>query len=167
MESLSFYFSLFFWTIVTFICLIILLAKVALKPITKLMQDRENKIADSIKKAEEIEVHSAHTLEETKKHIDAAKKEAGNIINEGHKVVSEMKKEGRESAKNEANELITQAKMEIQRETAKNLEDLKTTVANLSIRVARQVIQENFDEKQNEQLADEFIDRMTKKNAKR
>jgi F-type H+-transporting ATPase subunit b len=82
-------------------------------------------------------------------------------------VVADMKKEGRESAKHEANEIIDQAKMEVQRETAKSLEDLKTTVANLSIRVARQVIQENFDEKQNEQLADEFIDRMTKKNAKR
>jgi F-type H+-transporting ATPase subunit b len=167
MESLSFDFSLFFWTIVTFICLIILLAKVALKPITKLMQDRENKIAHSIIKAEQIEEEAKNALEETKKHIESAKKEAGNIINEGHKVVAEMKRESRDSAKHEANDIIDQAKMEVQRETAKSLEELKTTVANLSIRVARQIIQENFDEKQNEQLADEFIDRMKKKNAKR
>ena len=167
MESLSFDFSLFFWTIVTFICLIILLSKYALKPITKLMQDREDKIASALKKAEQIEVDAANTLEETKKHIDSAKKEAGNIINEGHKVVTEMKKEARDSAKHEANDIIDLAKKEVQRETAKSLEELKTTVANLSIRVARQVIQENFDETQNEKLADEFIDRMTKKNAKR
>lgn len=163
MDALKFDFSLFFWTIVTFIILLILLSKVALKPITKLMQDRENMISDSIKKAEEIEIEASNALAETKKHIDQAKKEAGNIINEGHKVVADMKKEARESAKHEAREIIDQAKMEVQRETSKSLEDLKTTVANLSIRVARQVIQENFDEKQNEQLADEFIDRMTKK----
>ena len=42
-------------------------------------------------KAEQIEVDAANTLEETKKHIALAKKEAGNIINEGHKVVAEMK----------------------------------------------------------------------------
>ncbi len=167
MESLSFDFSLFFWTIVTFICLIILLAKVALKPITKLMEDRENKIAQSLIKAEQIEEEAKKALEETQKHIESAKKEAGNIINEGHKVVTEMKRESRDSAKHEANDIIDQAKMEVQRETAKSLEELKTTVANLSIRVARQIIQENFDEKQNEQLADEFIDRMKKKNAKR
>ncbi|MDA3799228.1 MAG: F0F1 ATP synthase subunit B [Kiritimatiellae bacterium] len=162
MDVLKFDFSLFFWTIVTFIILLILLAKVALKPITKLMQDRENMIAESIKKAEKIEVEASHALAETKKHIDHAKKEAGNIINEGHKVVADMKKEARESSKHEASEIIDQAKMEVQRETSKSLEELKTTVANLSIRVARQVIQENFDEKQNEKLADEFIDRMTK-----
>lgn len=166
MEAFSFNFSLFFWTVVTFILLLVLLSKVALKPITKLMQDRENAIADSIKKAEEIEKQAALAQEKTQQQIDAAKKEAGKIITEGHKVVAEMKKEARESAKSEANEIIDQARMELQRETAKSLENLKTTVANLSIRVARQVIQDNFDEKQNELLADEFIERMSQRKKK-
>jgi F0F1-type ATP synthase membrane subunit b/b' len=40
-------------------------------------------------------------------------------------------------------------------------------VANLSVRVARQVIRGKLDEEQHEQLADDFIDRLKKSHASR
>ena len=45
------------------------------------------------------------------------------------------------------------------------MDELKTTVANLSVRIARQVIQEGLDEKRHMELADTFIDRLKRSHA--
>jgi F0F1-type ATP synthase membrane subunit b/b' len=47
------------------------------------------------------------------------------------------------------------------------MDELKNTVANLSVRVAREVIGESMDETRHRQLADDFIERLKQTRATR
>ena len=104
---------------------------------------------------------------ENAKIVDAAREEARKVINEGHRVVSDMKKEARESSQREAEALVTRAREDIDRELQKSLTDLKGTVANLSVRISRQIIQDELDEKRHEELAEEFVERLRRSHASR
>ena len=71
-----------------------------------------------------------------------------------------MKRESQQSAREEAERIIAQARDEINMELRKSLDDLKVTVANLSLRIARQVIREDLDEERHSRLADAFVERL-------
>ena len=60
--------------------------------------------------------------------------------------------------------MIEQARTDIDHEVVKGMEKLKSTVADVSLQVARQIIKENLDEKRHAILVDEFVDLMKKKN---
>jgi len=95
-------------------------------------------------------------------HIQEARQEARRIVDEGYKIVGDMKRENEQSARREAESLLHQARLDIDREVQKSLGELKTTVADLSVRIARQVIEERLNETQHTALADRLIDNLSR-----
>jgi len=166
-ESLAFDGGLLFWTLLTFGCLFLLLARFTFKPLRKLLQQREDSIRTSLERAELARQEAEKILARNEDKLDQAREETRRIINEGHKVVADMKKESRENAREEADLIVNQARTEIEKERQRSLDDLKSTVANLSVRVARQVIKGRLDEAQHAELADTFIERLKKSHASR
>jgi F-type H+-transporting ATPase subunit b len=164
---LSFDPGLTFWTLVTFGCLFLLLARFAFKPLGRILQQREDAIRESLEKAERAREEADRMAEENRQGINEAREEARRIISEGHKIVARMKHEAGESARNEANAIIQQANEEIRRETRRSLDELKSTVANLSVRIAAQVVRAELDEQRHAELADDFIERLKKSHAQR
>jgi F-type H+-transporting ATPase subunit b len=77
-----------------------------------------------------------------------------------------MKEEVKDSAKKEAVQIIDSARAEIDRELQRSLDELKSTVAGLSVRISRQVIKEQLDDKRHQELADEFVERLKKRQAR-
>ncbi|MBC8453644.1 F0F1 ATP synthase subunit B [PVC group bacterium] len=158
----SFDAGLFFWSLLTFGALFLLLARFAFRPLSKALKDREDTIKKSLDEARISHKKAEETFAENKKQLDKAREDARLIIDDGHKIVADMKRESRERAEDDAKQLIERAKTEINKETEKSLDDLKSTVAGLSIRIAHQVIRENLDEKRHDDLADTFIERLKK-----
>lgn len=165
--DLSFDGGLFIWTLVTFGCLFLVLARFAFKPLARLLEQREESIRRSLEQAEKAQQDAERVLAANRKSIAEAREEARHVINEGHKIVGRMKHEAEDAARREADVIIRQAGEEIQRETRRSLDELKTTVANLSVRVATQVIRTELDEERHAQLADDFIERLKKSHAQR
>ena len=156
-----------FWAVVTFLGLFGVLARFVFKPFRALMDERESSVRRSLEDAEKAREQAAELLARNDEQLAAAREEARKIIGEGHRIVTEMKNEAREGARREAETISARAQADIDREVQKSLDELKTTVANLSVRVARQVIRGKLDEEQHEQLADDFIDRLKKTHASR
>lgn len=155
------------WTIATFLALLILLAKFALKPLKQALSERERVISDSLEKAHEARDEAERILALNEEQLAGARDEARKVIGEGHRIVSQMKREAHEIGKQEADALVNQARGDIDREFQRSLSELKGTVANLSIRISRQIMQENLDDERHKDLADDFIDRLKKSHAAR
>jgi F-type H+-transporting ATPase subunit b len=155
------------WTIATFLALLILLARFALKPLKRALSERERIISDSLDKAHHAQAEAEKILGLNEKQLAGARDEARKIISEGHRIVSQMKREAHEAGKREADALVVQARADIDREFQRSLAELKGTVANLSIRISRQIMQENLDDDRHKDLADNFIDRLKKSHAAR
>lgn len=155
------------WTLLTFAGLFFLLSKFAFGPIRKILLEREEKIASSIKAAEQARDHAEQTLKDNQAKLDAAREETRKIINEGHRIVSEMKKEASEQAKKTADLIVSRAQSDIDREVQKSLDGLKGTIANISVNISRQFLKETIDEQKHQELAEDFIERLKKRNVAR
>ena len=153
------------WTGVTFIGLFLVLARFVFGPLQKVLQKREDTIRDSLEKAEEAKLSAEKILAENEKKLSEARDETRKILDEGHKMVAKMRREAEDRAKTEADRMVLEARSEIDRELQKSLEELKGTVAALSVRVSRQVLKEELNEQRHEQLVDDFIERLKKSHA--
>jgi len=166
MAVMTFDAGLTVWTVLTFGCLLLALTRFAYKPLRKILEQREATIRESLDKAEQARRKAEEVMVRNEARLGEAREEVRRIIADGHKIVADMKSESRQAAREEADHIIAHAREEIDRELQKSLDDLKVTVANLSVRIARQIIREDMDEKRHNELADTFIERLKKSHGK-
>ncbi|OGE64324.1 ATP synthase F0 subunit B [Candidatus Daviesbacteria bacterium RIFCSPLOWO2_02_FULL_36_7] len=91
--------------VVNFVILLFILKRFLYKPLLKVLQERKQKIADSLKNAEKIEKRLQETNEELEKTL-------GKALKEGQKIIDESKKTGiqiMEDSKQTAAEIIENA----------------------------------------------------------
>lgn len=119
----------------------------ALKPLKKLMAEREEKISKGVTDAKE----NAETLLKTKKEYDAivagARSEAQNIFNENKKEVEVKKVEMMEKAKTEVENMISSGKKVLESEKAKIIEEAKGEIVSLVVKATEKLLESNPDEK--------------------
>lgn len=154
--------GLFFWALATFAGLMLLLSRFAFKPLREMLQRREQTIRDAIQQAENTRADAQQLLEQQQASMAEARKQAREAIEEGHRIVADIKSEAAEAGKQQTEALLERARTEIENETRKSMDDLKGTVAALAVRISRQIIRENLDEKRHDELADQFIERLKK-----
>ena len=155
------------WALIVFGTLLIVLSRYAYKPFNELLAKRERTIQDSLDAAKQARDEADALLQRNEEQLKQARDEAREILDEGHRIVSTMKDEAHVRAKEETEALMERTRQEIQQETQRGLDELKGTVANLSVRIARQVIREDINEERHEELADLFIERLKKNHGNR
>jgi len=141
---------------------LLLLSRFAFKPMRELLAQREQHIRKTIDEAKQARDEAKQLVEDHRAELASARKEARDIVNTGSRMAQEKQRESEVQAQEHAEQLIDRAKLEIERETQKGLDDLKGTLATLSVRIARQVIREDLNEQRHAELADQFIERLKK-----
>src|SRR3974377_2044637 len=74
--------GLIIWTIIIFILLLLILKKMAWKPLLSSLRNREQMIKESVEKAENLRKEAEKLLDENKKLLEAADAESRKRINE-------------------------------------------------------------------------------------
>ncbi len=143
--------------LVNFAILFVILSLFAYKPIVKMLNDRQTKIKESMELAEKIRQDSARSEEEIKSHLETARKEGQNVVAQASQIGERLKEEARQSARQEAESLITKARAEIQREREKSVEDLRAEFADIAILAAEKVINETLDKKKHQKIINDVL----------
>lgn len=143
--------------VVAFLVLFVLLAKFAFPPITKVLDERANKIRESLEKAEGTRVEAERLLDEYKVQMAEARAEATKIIEQGRKVAESMKAEIVAKAKEEAEAEKAKAIEAIQAEKTAALGELQQQVADLSVAVAGKIIGSSLSRSDHEALIDKYL----------
>lgn len=154
--------GLIIWTIIIFILLILLLKKLAWKPLITALNNRENLIKDSVQKAEQMRNDADRLLQENKRILEKAEDESRKIINEGRQLSEKLREEMVMKTQDDTSKMIKQAKSEIEREKISALNDLKSEIASLAIGAAEKIIDENLDEQKQKKIVDKFIQQIPK-----
>lgn len=166
MNALSLDAGLTVWTIVTFVLLLVLLARFAFKPLRVMLAAREAAIRGALDEAARARAEAEALVEKHQAQLTEAREETRRIVDEGRRLVAEMQREARQQARAEADRVMEQTRAELDRETQRSLGELKSTVAGLSLRIARQVIGDNLDDQRHEAMADELIEQLRKTHAR-
>lgn len=145
------------FTVLNILVLFFVLKKILFKPVTNHIENRNKKIEDALKAAEE----SKEMVKQMKLEYDEKLKAAKD---EGQKVVDMYKGMGEKeyntiiaSAKEEANQIIVNAKSELQIEKDQLVKEVKEELADLVLAASEKVLKKNIDDDTNRKLISEFI----------
>ena len=153
--------GLIFWMTLTFVLLLWILKKFAWKPILTSIKEREHKIANSLAMAKQTQEEMKRLKADNEKLLKEAREERDNILREANKMKDGIINEAKAKAQEEADRIVETARQNIESEKAAAIAELKNQVADLTIQVAKRVLdaelsdskkQKSFAEKQLEKL---------------
>lgn len=154
--------GLFVWTIITFMVLFFVLAKFAWKPLMKMLQEREEMIRDSLDDAEKAKAELEHLNKESEAIMTKARAEAQTILANGKAAAEKVKEDTIAKAKEQAIKIIKKTEKQIQIEKDKAIADIKQEVVNLSLSVAKKLINKNLNDADNKSLIEETLKKVNK-----
>src|SRR5512143_2700812 len=81
------------WTVITFLILILVLAKVAWGPIVRMLDERERTIRDAIDQAKKERAEAERLLAQQKDSLAQARREAADLAKKGQQEVEALRAE--------------------------------------------------------------------------
>ncbi len=140
--------GLVFWTLVSFLILLMLLKKLAWKPVLAAIHERERSIEDALNKAELARAEMSRLSNENEILLKEARVERDQILKEAKELKDQIVAEAKNAAQTEGAKLIEKAKIEINNQKIAALDEVKNQVASLSLAIAEKVLRKQFDDKQ-------------------
>ncbi|MCT4562016.1 MAG: F0F1 ATP synthase subunit B [Crocinitomicaceae bacterium] len=149
--------GLLFWTSLVFAILLIILAKFVWKPILGAVNEREQKIADSLELAEKTQAEMKALQAQNENLLKEARVERDAIVKDAKETGSKMIEDAKAAAQAEAEKVMKSAQDAIQSEKAAAIAELKLQVASFSLEIAEKIVRGELssDEKQ-KALADKL-----------
>ena len=154
--------GLMVWTIVTFILLAFVLGKYAWKPLLKSLHDREDAIRDALDQSEKARAEAAELLKQNEKNMARADEEYQKALREGKALAEKLKEEIVTKARQQAQQELQHAKEEIQRDIEAAKLQLRNEVADLAIKAAEKILDENLDPAKQKKLVDSVLNQLPK-----
>lgn len=146
--------GLIFWMTLVFLLLLFILGKFAWKPILKSLKDREASIREALHSADKARQEMKDLQFSNEALLREAKNERDAILNEARKIKDKIIEEARQKATEEAGRIVDATKITINNEKMAAMTDLKNQVADLSLEIAKKIIQRELSDpkKQEEYL---------------
>lgn len=161
MEKLLGEFSvgLFFWQSLIFLALLFLLRKFAWKPILNAVNEREQKISDSLEQAEKAKEEMKALQAKNEDLLKEARAERDAMIKDAKATANKMVEDAKNTAKEEGAKMLTSARASIEAEKTAAISELKNQVAAFSIEIAEKILKGELtsDDKQ-KALADKMAE---------
>ena len=149
------------WGIISFVVLFGALAKFAYPAIKKAVEDRSNKIRESLDDAEKVRTEAQTILDDYQRQLADARSEANRIIEEARQTADQLRQDLMQRAEQEATELRQRTQEEMAAAQERMLAELRTHIRDLAIGAAEKVVERNLDRDTNLSLVDSYIDQLT------
>jgi F-type H+-transporting ATPase subunit b len=157
MEALGINLGFFLVQVLNFLILLIILYAWAYRPILKVLDERKQKIAQSLEDARVAGEARANAEREAQRIITDAQSESAKRVREATERAEQATVEVRAAAETDAQRIRAEAAEEATAERNRLLGELRSQVAALAIAAANKVIGETLDEKRQRALIDEFF----------
>lgn len=154
--------GLIFWTAITFIILVLVLKRVAWKPILTALDNRAKGIEDSLNRAEQAKEEAQRILEENQATLSKAEEESKKIIDQSRIYADNLKEQMLKESKDQQQKIIEDASAEIERKKNAAFEELKNQIADISIIAAEKIMKENIDADKNKKIVEKYLTEISK-----
>ncbi len=156
--------GLLFWMLVAFGIVFFILVKYAFPAITSMLDERKRYIDESLKNAEAANARLADIQAEGEALLKTARDEQARILRAAVEAREKLVKEAREKADAEGAKMLAETRRIIEQEKEAALNDIRNTVAELSLGIAAKILRRELasDEAQQayaEKLVDEVLNK--------
>jgi F-type H+-transporting ATPase subunit b len=126
--------------LISFLIVLAVLYKFAIKPVTATMEERNRKIESGLKHAEEMQAKLAAAQQESAAIVKQSQLEATRIVEDARKTAKDYLDRQTQEASTKANDILTKAQQAIELEHKKMLADARQEIARLVVTTTERVL---------------------------
>jgi F-type H+-transporting ATPase subunit b len=149
--------GLMIWTLVCFGITFFVLKRYAFGPIQKIIDERRQRIRQSLEEADRARDEARRLLEEHRSLMNEARGQSEEILSEARRVGDAQRERLREELEAERQRRLEDTRKQVEAETRRALEQLRAEVAELTVIATARVTGKVLDEKDHRRLIDEAI----------
>ena len=149
--------GLMIWTILAFLITLFVLKRYAFGPIQKTIDERRERVRQSIAEADNAREEARALLEEHRKLIGQARAEAEEIRQEVRRDAELLRDRAREEIEVDRQRRLEETRRQIEAETARSLAQIRQEIAELTLLAAAKVTGKVLDSSDQRRLIDEAI----------
>jgi F-type H+-transporting ATPase subunit b len=149
--------GLMIWTLVSFAITLWVLKRYAFGPIQKLIDDRRERIRQSVEEADRAREEARSLLEEHRALIGQARSEAESILSEARKIADGQRERMRAETEEERQRRLEETNRQIDQATQQALGEIRREVANLSLLAAEKITRKTLTGADQRRLIDDAL----------
>ncbi len=156
-ESLGILLGNLIWQCLAFGLLVFLLWRFAYAPIIKILDERANRIRESMEQAEQIKADNAAAAKRAEEIMAEARQQTQQILAQAQQISQRTISAAQAEAREQREKLLADAHSQIQVDTQRAKEELQREVARLAILAASKVVGKSLDTQDHYRLVDEAL----------
>lgn len=149
--------GLFIWTILTFLVLVGLLAKFAWRPLLEALERRQAAITKSLEDAQRARQELERLQRESAEMMRQARVEADAIVSRSRSDAEALREELKQKSRAEAAAIVKNAEKQIQLETARAIQQIRSETIDLSVAMASKILRRQVSKEDHEGLIEETL----------
>jgi F-type H+-transporting ATPase subunit b len=149
--------GLMIWTLLLFGFTMWVLSKLAFPKIQEALDKRAKTIAESIDAAERQRRESDELLAEYRARLAEAREQADDIMARARKAAETAEAEATAAGREKREELVAQAKRDIEAETRRSLDQIRSEVADLTVLATEKVTRKTLSTEDQQRLVEEAL----------
>jgi F-type H+-transporting ATPase subunit b len=158
METLGIHLPSLLIYLVNFLLVLGLLFLFAYKPILRLMDQRAERIRESLEASERAREEAASSQQVVEDQLVEARREAQRIVEIAREAAERFRGEEMERARGEAENFVSRARSDIQRERDAAIEEVRANFGELAITAAERVVRRSLDRQAHEDLIAQVLE---------
>jgi F-type H+-transporting ATPase subunit b len=149
--------GLMIWTLVAFAITLWVLKRYAFGPIQKLIDERRERIRQSVDEADRAREEARSLLEEHRALIGQAKSQAEEILGEARKIADSQRERMRQETEEDRQRRLEETQRQIEQATQQALGEIRREVAALSLLAAEKITRKTLTDADQQRLIDEAL----------
>ncbi len=158
METLGVHLPSLLIYLVNFLLVLGLLFAFAYRPILRLMDQRADRIRESLEASERAREEAASSQQAVEDQLVEARREGQRIMDQSREAAERFRAEEMERARNEAENFVARAQADIQRERDAAIEEVRSNFSDLAITAAERVVRRSLDRQAHEDLITQVLE---------
>lgn len=156
-EALGILWANLLWQCLAFLVLILLLRKFLYGPAVKLLDERANRIRESMEQAEQIRRDNAAAAQRAEQIIAEAQNQTREMLAQAQQMSQRTITAAQSEAREQRERLLADAHKQIEVDTQRAKDELRREVARLAIMAAGRVVGKSLDTQDHYRLVDEAL----------
>ena len=144
--------------LVNFLLVLGILLLFAYRPILRLMDQRAERIRESLEASERAREEAASSQAAVEEQLVEARREGQRIMEQAREAGERFRAEEMERARNEAENFVERARADIQRERDVVIEEVRASFGDLAMSAAERVVRRSLDRQAHEELITQVLE---------
>lgn len=154
--------GLMFWTLVTFLTMVVILKKVAWGPLLKVLEDREESIRREVEGAKANREQMEKLKGDYERQLSEIEQRARALLQEAEHKGLATREAILKDTEYESRKLMDKTRQQLEAEKERLVVELRKEVGELSIQMTEKLLKQNVDRKVQDKFIQDFIQSLDK-----